>query len=310
MSASMHARRKQDRVFSGQPMELDGVLGNALDVSDIAVFLVFPIRQSFEVGHKGLLKFSLKNQDIEEWVSVARVTPSGVSLVSLETPSNLSKLCASSRSGIKYVQHTEEESTIWLRGELSADFWDEFAQIYRELPPRWRYRLHFQNVTGVTPSGVAMLLHLEAHNQGSGDDIQIFNCSKEILDALSPLNVPGIGITLHGVDLQGDDAHRFEVETIREMGQPTTVKIRVARMFDYNCRNEFAKLYRYRGRNTHYILDFQNTVHLGKAAFGTMLLLNQHNREKQGEPIRMIHCSPYIKGLLHQMKFEHFFEIE
>ncbi|GAB0057885.1 hypothetical protein SIID45300_02219 [Candidatus Magnetaquicoccaceae bacterium FCR-1] len=310
MSASMHARRKLNRVFSGQPMELDGVPGNALDINEIAVFLVFPTRQSFEVGHKGVLRFTFEQQNIEERVSVARVTPSGVSLVSLETPSNLSKLCASSRSGVKYVQHTEEESTIWLRGELSADFWDAFNQLYRERPPRWRYRLDFQNVTGVTPSGLAMLLDLEAHNQGEADDIVIFNCRKEMLDALALLNVPGIGITLVGDEEQNDDAHRFHVETIREMGKPTLIKIRVARMFDYNCRNDFSKIYRYRGRNTQYILDFQETIHIGKAAFGTMLMLNQHNREKNGDPIRMINCSTHIRNLLHQMKFENFFTIE
>ncbi|MBF0212552.1 MAG: hypothetical protein HQM00_03185 [Magnetococcales bacterium] len=310
MMSTLQTRRKFNRVFSGQPMELDGVPGNALDINEIAVFLVFPTPQSFEVGHKGVLKFTLEQQTIEERVSVARVTKSGVSLVSLEESSAFSKLCIAARSGVKYVQHTEEDSTIWFRGELSADFWEEFAQIYRERPPRWCYRLDFQNVTGVTPSGVAMLMHLEAHNQGKEEDIIIFNCSKEILDALSLLNVPGIGITLQGGDLQGDDAHQFQVETIRELGQPTVIKIRIARMFDYNCRNDFAKLYRYRGRNTRYILDFQNTVHLGKAAFGTMLLMNQHNREKMGEPVRMINCSPYIRNLLHTMKFENFFEIE
>ncbi|MBF0339537.1 MAG: hypothetical protein HQL95_01070 [Magnetococcales bacterium] len=285
-------------------------MGNALDVNEIAVFLVFPTFQSFEVGHKGVLKFTFGQDTIEERVSVARVTKAGVSLVSIEETSTFSRLCASSRSGVKYLRHTEEESAIWLRGELSADFLDEFVHIYRERTPHWRYRFDFQNVTGVAPSGLAMLLHLEAHNQGTLDDILIFNCKKEILDALSVLNVPGIGITLRGDDLQGDDAHRFEVETVRALGQPATVKIRVARMFDYNCRNDFAKIYRYRGRKTNYILDFRDTVHLGKAAFGTMLLLNQHNREKQGEPIRMIHCSPYIRNLLHQMKFEHFFAIE
>ncbi|MBF0263396.1 MAG: hypothetical protein HQL97_16345, partial [Magnetococcales bacterium] len=204
----------------------------------------------------------------------------------------------------------EEESTIWLRGELSADFWEEFVQIYRTRPPHWRYRLDFKNVTGVSPSGVAMLLHLEAHNQGSGDDIVLFNCSKEILDALSLLNLPAIGITLLGEEQEGDAAHQFQVETIREFGEPTLIKICVARMFDYNCRNDFSKLYRYRGRNTNYILDFQDTVHLGKAAFGSLLMLNQHNREKKGNPIRMIHCCPHVKTLLHQMKFENFFEIE
>ncbi|MBF0116133.1 MAG: STAS domain-containing protein [Magnetococcales bacterium] len=291
-------------------MELDGVLGSALDVNEIAVFLVFPTAQSFEVGHKGVLSFIIDHQPILEHVKVARVTKVGVALVSLEESSAFARLCTSSRSGVKYVQHDETESIVHLRGELSADFWDEFSQIYRERPPGWRYRLDFKNVTGVSPSGLAMLLDLEAHNQGGHDDIVIVHCSKEMLDALALLNVPGIGITLLGSDQEGDDLHQFQVETFREPGEPTTVKIHVARMFDYNCRNDFAKLYRYRGRHTQYILDFQDTIHIGKAAFGSMLMLNQHNREKQGEPIRMIHCSPHVKNLMHQMKFENFFVIE
>ncbi|MEO5345525.1 MAG: STAS domain-containing protein [Magnetococcus sp. YQC-9] len=303
-------RRKHERIFCGLPMELDGVLGSALDINEIAVFLVFPAHQAFEVGHKGVLKFTLEGQTIEERVSVARVTKSGVSLVSLEESSAFIQLCASSRSGIKFVQHDEQESIVHLRGELSADYWDEFVQLYRERPPKWRYRLDCKNVTGVAPSGLAMLLHLEAHNQGSGDDIVLFNCRKELLDALSLLNLPAIGITLLGEEQEGDAAHQFQVETIREFGQPTTIKIRVARMFDYNCRNDFSKIYRYRGRNTNYILDFCDTVHLGKAAFGSLLMLNQHNREKQGAPIRMIGCSPHVKSLLQQMRFENFFAIE
>ncbi|MBF0626970.1 MAG: hypothetical protein HQL91_01995 [Magnetococcales bacterium] len=301
-------RRRHERVFSGMPMEFNGCSGNALDVNEIALFLVLPNTCPMQVGQTGVLKFTLDGVRMEEKVSVARVTKTGVSLVSTEEVSTFPRLMGSLRSGVKFVKHTASETAAHFRGEFSADFWDDFVKIYQGKEHARRYRLNFTNVTSMTSSGLAMLLHLDIHNQGEKESILISHCNKEVLKSLAPLHGSNTGIVIVTNDLQDDESHKFKVSTVRDAEGHTTVTIRIAPLFDYNCRNHFAKIYRGRSGKTDYILDFQDTVHIGKAAFGTMLLLNQHNREHQGRSIRIIHCNPSIRGALDGMKFDTFFE--
>ncbi|MBF0273078.1 MAG: hypothetical protein HQL98_13595 [Magnetococcales bacterium] len=228
--------------------------------------------------------------------------------MTLEEKSVFPKLIESSRSGIKFIDHTQMETIVHFRGDFSAEFWNDFIKIYQDRPPSWRYRFNFANVTSVTASGLAMLLHLEAHNQGERDTIQISHCNKEVFNTLSQLDIPGINITLLAEDSDEDEAHKFKVSVAQDADGQVTVTIRIAKMFDYNCRNNFAKIYRGRSGKTKYILDFQDTVHIGKAAFGTMLLLNQYNRENQGRDISIIHCSPHVRMAFDHMKFDNFFK--
>ncbi|MBF0191926.1 MAG: hypothetical protein HQL99_12430 [Magnetococcales bacterium] len=301
-------RRRNDRVFCGLPMEFNGYAGNALDVNTHALFLVLPMSYPVEVGQKGVLKFLLEGVAVSEKVSVARVTKTGISLVSLEENSIFPKLIESSRSGIKFIEHTQTETTVHFRGDFGAEFWDDFLRIYQDKPLAWRYLFNFANVTSISASGLAMLLHLEAHNQGERDHIQISHCNKEVFNTLSQLEVSGINITLLTEDADEDESHKFKVSVSQDAEGQVTVTIRIARMFDYNCRNNFAKIYRGRSGKTNYILDFQDTIHIGKAAFGTMLLLNQYNRENQGRDILITHCSPHIRTAFENMKFDNFFK--
>ncbi|MBF0308781.1 MAG: hypothetical protein HQL56_04545 [Magnetococcales bacterium] len=301
-------RRRHERVFCGLPMEFDGCVGNALDVNEIAVFLILASPCAVTEGQNGVLKFVLEGKLVEERATVARITKAGISLASLEEVSIFPKLMESSRSGVKFVEHTKMETSAHFRGEFGASFWDDFLRIYDGRGPARRYRLNFANVATISPSGLAMLLHLVDYNQGGKDDIQISHCNKEVLKTISQLLAPGIAISLSADDASNDETHKFGVSVAYGARGEEIVTIRIARMFDYNCRLEFAKIYRNRPKNTEYILDFQDTLHLGKAAFGTMLLLNQHNREHQGRPVRIINCSPFIRSSLDSMKFGRFFE--
>ncbi|MBF0110537.1 MAG: hypothetical protein HQL76_15320 [Magnetococcales bacterium] len=250
----------------------------------------------------------MDGQPVEERVSVARVTRAGVSLASIEETSSFPGLMASSRSGVKFVEHNKTETTAHFRGEFGAGFWPDFARLFEGRTTGRRYHLNFANVATVSPSGLAMLLTLESYNGGQKNDIRISHCNRKVYQSLSNLLVPGVALTLSTDDDEKENLHKFSYTLVTdEMGQDI-LTIGIARMFDYNCRNDFAKIYRGRIRKTQYVLDFQDTIHVGKAAFGTMLLLNQHNREYNGGIIRIIHCSPYIRGIFEGMKFERFFE--
>ncbi|MBF0155719.1 MAG: hypothetical protein HQL57_00850 [Magnetococcales bacterium] len=308
--ATASDRRRGERVFCGLPMEFDGCAGNALDVNEIAVFLVMAFPCPVVVGQKGILRFVLDGRLIEERASVARVTKAGISVVSLEEVSIFPKLMDFSRSGLKFVEHGTGRTVAHFRGEFGANFLGDFLGLYGDREPGRRYQFDFRNVTGVSSSGLAMLLQLEAENGGGKDDIQIVNCNRKVLKQLALLDIPEVGISIRVDDSPGDEIRKFGVTIEQGQDGKEIVTIRIAKMFDYNCRTEFANIYRGGPRNREYILDFQDTVHVGKAAFGTMLLLNQHNRESQARNVRIINCSPKIREAMDSMKFERFFDIE
>ncbi|MBF0179721.1 MAG: hypothetical protein HQM03_06815 [Magnetococcales bacterium] len=247
---------------------------------------------------------------MEEKASVARITKMGISVVSLEEKSQLPHLMTISRSGIKFCSQLPHETIVHFRGEFSAEIVKDFNNIYRHHPPGRKYRFNFQNVTSVEPSGMAMLLQLEAHNHGQKDDLEIVQCNKEVMRTLMTLDAPGVNITILPRTDELDLEHKFAITTTRGPDGREIVTIRVARIFDYNCRSEFASLYRGRPKQTQYILDFQETVHVGKAAFGTLLLLNQYSRDHGGGVIRIINCPSNVKRAFESMKFDRFFEID
>ncbi|MBF0295707.1 MAG: hypothetical protein HQL96_11010 [Magnetococcales bacterium] len=310
MATNAPNRRQRERVFCGQPMEFSGCLGNALDLNEIAVFLVLAAPCAVSVGTVGVLKFQFEGRSVEEKASVARITKMGISVVSLEENSQLPHLMTMSRSGIKFCSQLAHETVVHFRGEFSAEIVKDFNNIYRHHPPGRKYRFNFQNVTSVTPSGLAMLLQLESSNRGTKEDLEIIQCNKDVMRTLMTLDAPGVNITILPQTAELDQDHTFTVTTAMGPDGREIVTIRIARIFDYNCRNEFASLYRGRPKRTQYILDFQATVHVGKAAFGTMLLLNQYSRDHGGGAIRIINCASNVKRAFESMKFDRFFEID
>ncbi|WP_130470097.1 hypothetical protein [Candidatus Magnetaquicoccus inordinatus] len=300
-------RRSKERVFCGLPMEFEGHPGNALDINEHAVFLVLSLTShSIPVGKKGILTLELNGQKVEEKVKVARVTDAGLSIVSVEETSIFPQLIDQSRSGLKHIHHTERETIAHFRGKFSADIWTEFYSMQEGKASGRLYRLDFTNVVHVASSGIAMLLLLEAENDGG---IVLCNCKKEVMKELSQLQVPGIDISFFH-DRVVDTDHQFVVTVEKGHTGQDVVTVRIARMFDYNCRNDFANIYRSRSKKSIFVLDFQDTYHVGKAAFGTLLLLNQHIRGQHGEPARIINCSSSVRQKLLDMKFDRYFTIE
>ncbi|MBF0097031.1 MAG: hypothetical protein HQM04_13365 [Magnetococcales bacterium] len=300
-------RRSKERAFCGLPMEFDGHLGNALDINEHALFLVLgDPAKNIEAGRKGVLTFELNGQKVTEAVKVARVTAAGLSLVSVQEASHFPLLINQSHSGLKYVHHTERETIAHFRGDFSANIWLDFCRIQEGKASGRLYRLDFTNVVHVAPSGVAMLLLLEAENDGG---IVLCNCNKVIMKELSKLRAPGIDITFFQ-DRVADSDHQFAVSVEEDSSGQELVTVRIARMFDYNCRNGFADIYRSRPKNALFVLDFQDTYHVGKAAFGTLLLLNQYVRGQNRKPIRIVNSNPIIRQKLLDMKFDRYFSIE
>jgi anti-anti-sigma regulatory factor len=312
MAVSAGNRRQNERVFCGLPMEFNGCAGNAMEVTEVSVFIILSAPCPLQAGQQGVLKVTLENSTIiEERAAIARVTRIGIAVVSLERRSVLRDIMEAAMNGVKFVEHREHETIAHLRGELNSNFLEDFRRIYVGQEKQRKYILDFRSVVHVAPSGLGMLLQMEIYNQGSKGDIEVINCSPEVQQILSGLDVPEIAITISQVHpTMADEARKFRI-TI-EVGQHgmDKVTIHIPPMFDYSCRHEFARIYRDRSRDTEYVLDFQNTLHIGKAAFGTMLLMKQHMGQLTDVPnIRIVNCRSNVLDSLYRMRFERYFDI-
>jgi anti-anti-sigma regulatory factor len=207
-------------------------------------------------------------------------------------------------NGLECVQHKDKETIAFFKGKFDADILSDFDSIQEKKDKGRVYRLDFKNVTEVSPSGLAMILLIE-----SGNEIILCNCNEKITNELSMLNTPELNISFFNEDIT-EDNHQFSVSIrIGDAGQ-NIVTIRIAKVFSYNCRNNFANIYRGVSRKSEYILDFQDTICVGKAAYGTMLLLRQYAYEQKGNQIKIINCNESIKKNLLNMKFDRFFTIQ
>ncbi|MBF0158064.1 MAG: hypothetical protein HQL58_00920 [Magnetococcales bacterium] len=305
-------RSHKSRAFCGLKAKFDQYSGNALEISGDSVFIVFASPCAVEVGQKGQLQiYQMDGSVIDELAIVSRITEVGIAVVSLEQQSQLSSLEHSIRNGIKWIDDRGSRTVVHFKGELSADSLEDFSKIFAGKPTKRQYILDFGNVSSVAHSGLAMLLQLADYNQGDKEDIRIINSSKEVLRGIALLDVPGIAITVSRQrEVLSESSHQFQVsaETLAD-GTPVVV-VRMAEEFDYNCRHGFLNLYQHRPKQTHYRLDFSDTLFVGKAALGTMLLLKQHNGSDDVDRIRIVNCSPNIRRMFEAVDFGRFFAIE
>ncbi|MBF0123874.1 MAG: STAS domain-containing protein [Magnetococcales bacterium] len=304
-------RSHKSRAFCGLLVHFNQCVGNALEVSDDSVFIVFGSPCAAEVGQKGRLQIHLLDGQVaEEEAIVSRVTEVGIAVVSLEEESVLPSLEHSIRNGIKWIDHRGSQTVVHFKGDLTADCLNDFSKIFVGKEPGRKYVLDFTNVSTIAHSGLAMLLQLASYNKGNKEDIRIINSNKEVLKTLSMLDVPEIAITVSRQrEVLSGTAHQFKVTAEEKPEGGSRVVVQMAEMFDYNCRHEFLQVYQGRPKHTDYVLDFKETLFVGKAALGTMLLLKQHNGADDTKRIKLVNCSPSVKRMFEMVDFGRFFEI-
>ncbi|CAK0772887.1 HptB-dependent secretion and biofilm anti anti-sigma factor [Gammaproteobacteria bacterium] len=238
---------------------------------------------------------------------VARVTPAGIAVVSLERESILLRLQSLRQGEIDYIDYQKNETRASLWGTLSADLLNDFRKIRREGSRQFRYVLDFQNVSHVEPSGLAMLLQLSSSSQGR-NPVQILNCSDKVEEILNKVAVPGTGIVIKRPPSAGPESgQRFFVYMEPNGKGADRVTIFMPAIFDYEGRVEFSMIYQNRPKGTEYVLDFAMTKHLAKSAFGTLLLMYQHVNPDAPSDIRITHCNTKVRSAFEKMDFDKFF---
>ncbi len=303
-------RRTHARVYCGLPVQFEQDRGNVLDMADASIFIALPSPATSRVGQEGKVTIYDRNDVFEESAVVVRVTPRGIALVSLSADSIFLRLRDAYFGEISYVEYAHNEIRASLWGYVSADLFESFQKISKDVPRPCRYILDFQRVTDLAPSGLALLLQLSTAPQGR-NDVQIINCSAKVTAILSSVAVPGTGIVINDqVNAVSESARRFMVTVEPNEIGDDRVTVLMPEVFDYDARVEFSRIYLGRSRKSEYVLDFAQTKHLAKSAFGTLLLMHQHVGPHVITDIKIVRCNANILKMFEDMKFRKFFYID
>ncbi|CAK0747653.1 HptB-dependent secretion and biofilm anti anti-sigma factor [Gammaproteobacteria bacterium] len=299
--------RSRNRIYCGIPVQFEQDYGNALDITNDAIFIVLPTTPVSKLGQEGILYIHDNGHIFEEPGIVVRVTETGIVVASLKQDTILSNLLASDFGDVVYIDYRNNETRASLLGYLDADLLNDFIKIYDGCPQPFRYILDFKRVCDVAPSGLAMLLQLSFSPSGR-NDVQIINCSEKVTEILKSVTVPGTGIVINEKPATlSESTNKFfvTIELNKKGGERVTVLM--PETFDYDARIEFSRLYQNRSKNSEYVLDFSLTKYLAKSAFGTLLLMYKYIGSHQASDIKILHCNPKIKNVFKDMELEKFF---
>ncbi len=279
-----------------------------VDISDVSVFIALSTPPpTSRIEQKGTLHLHDHARVYKELAMVARVTSTGIAVVSLEEDSVISRLLTSRRGEIDYIDYQKNETRVSLWGCLNADMLEDFQKIAKGISRPFRYVLDFQQVVDVEPSGLAMLLQLSKSPQGR-HDVQILNCPMKVAAILGCVTVPGTGIVIkENLDAASESAQRFYVVVEQNDSGQDRITIYMPDVFDYSGRVEFSRIYQNRAKGSEYVLDFAMTQHIAKSAFGTLLLMYQHIGPHSPSDIKITHCSPKVRSIFDKMDFNKFF---
>lgn len=97
----------------------------------------------------------------------------------------------------------------------------------------------------------------------------------------------------------------MEITTTKKDG---VVQIRLPATFSFSNRKEFLETYKDNPPNTRYCLDFSRVERLDSSTLGMLLIMREHNGEKQ-EDISFINCSRGIETVFGVTNFNKLFNI-